>query len=66
MQTLSRMTGKDFSGPAPIIKSPTPPRLPDENTLAGDHADADDEVVRKQSVTPATVENEEIISNIED
>lgn len=27
MQTLSRMTGKDFSGPTPEIRAPTRPNL---------------------------------------
>ncbi|KAI0319758.1 hypothetical protein OF83DRAFT_1054422 [Amylostereum chailletii] len=27
MQTLSRMTGKDFSGPTPVIRAKTPPNL---------------------------------------
>lgn len=27
--TLSRMTGKDFSGPTPDIRAPTPVRMPE-------------------------------------
>lgn len=27
--TLSRMTGKDFSGPTPEIRAPTPIRMPE-------------------------------------
>ncbi|KAJ6503321.1 hypothetical protein C8R47DRAFT_1007395 [Mycena vitilis] len=29
MQTLTRITGRDFSGPVPIIKAPTPPPVPE-------------------------------------
>ncbi|KAJ7751278.1 hypothetical protein DFH07DRAFT_532070 [Mycena maculata] len=29
MKTLTRLTGRDFSGPVPIIKAPTPPPIPD-------------------------------------
>lgn len=27
IETLSRMTGKDFSGPTPVIRAPTPVRM---------------------------------------
>lgn len=36
MQTLSRMTGKDFSGPTPEIRAPTRPNL---SQLDGQEAD---------------------------
>ncbi|KAJ6575330.1 hypothetical protein B0H19DRAFT_934309 [Mycena capillaripes] len=29
MKTLERLTGRDFSGPVPIIKAPTPPPVPE-------------------------------------
>ncbi len=29
MKTLERVTGRDFSGPVPIIKAPTPPPVPE-------------------------------------
>ncbi|KAJ6520032.1 hypothetical protein C8R45DRAFT_1205077 [Mycena sanguinolenta] len=29
MNTLARLTGRDFSGPTPIIKAPTPPPIPE-------------------------------------
>ncbi|KAF7339291.1 HTH myb-type domain-containing protein [Mycena sanguinolenta] len=29
MKTLARLTGRDFSGPTPIIKAPTPPPIPE-------------------------------------
>jgi transcription factor TFIIIB component B'' len=47
MQTLSRMTGKDFSGPVPVIRAKSPPNLEPSNPDA-EKATA----VRKQSRTP--------------
>jgi transcription factor TFIIIB component B'' len=48
MQTLSRMTGKDFSGPVPVIRAKPPPNLepsiPDTESASI--------AVRKQSRTP--------------
>jgi transcription factor TFIIIB component B'' len=46
------LTGKDFSGPTPVIRVPTPVRM-----VENDHLDAEDEnrnspVIRKQSRTP--------------
>ncbi|TFY79449.1 hypothetical protein EWM64_g4560 [Hericium alpestre] len=48
MQTLSRMTGKDFSGPAPIIRARTPPNMGQQ---AGGETQSPN-AVRKQSRTP--------------
>lgn len=64
MQTLSRMTGKDFSGPTPEIRAPTPLRLPQSG---GDEAQADNETivkVRKQSATPRLGQEEEIVAEV--
>ena len=37
MNTLSRMTGKDFSGPVPEIRAPPPmPMVPPNETLLAD------------------------------
>lgn len=33
--TLSRMTGKDFSGPTPVIRAPTPIRMPETSQVQG-------------------------------
>jgi transcription factor TFIIIB component B'' len=46
MQTLSRMTGKDFSGPVPVIRAKSPPNLEPSNL------DPEGAAVRKQSRTP--------------
>jgi len=48
MQTLSRMTGKDFSGPVPVICAKPPPNLEPSNPDAESASTA----VRKQSRTP--------------
>ena len=48
MQTLSRMTGKDFSGPIPVIRAKPPPNLEPTNPETERAATA----VRKQSRTP--------------
>lgn len=45
MQTLSRMTGKDFSGPVPVIRAKSPPNLEPSNPDT-------ERAVRKQSRTP--------------
>ncbi|GJE85855.1 transcription initiation factor TFIIIB, Bdp1 subunit [Phanerochaete sordida] len=59
MQTLSRMTGKDFSGPTPVIKAPTPPSLDvGSNNAVEEQPSAE---VRKQSATPEVKGNEEEI-----
>jgi transcription factor TFIIIB component B'' len=49
MQTLSRMTGKDFSGPVPIIRAKTAPNLEPANSEAMAAA-------KKQSKTPGPTE----------
>ncbi|KAF8506721.1 hypothetical protein F5888DRAFT_1629905 [Russula emetica] len=48
MQTLSRMTGKDFSGPVPVIRAKPPPNLEPSNPDAESASIAS----RKQSRTP--------------
>lgn len=67
MQTLSRMTGKDFSGPTPVIKAPTPPSLDVGPTAGDDEREPDLTRVRKQSRTPEVKgDGEEIVGNVED
>ena len=69
------MTGKDFSGPTPIIKAPTPPQLAEPLTEpltdGGDDQHTSVAVsaikIRKKSRTPGAVnDGEEIIGSIED
>ncbi|EKM61346.1 uncharacterized protein PHACADRAFT_204514 [Phanerochaete carnosa HHB-10118-sp] len=62
MQTLSRMTGKDFSGPTPVIKAPTPPSLDVRSTSSNEEQLSTE--VKKQ--TGAESDGEEIIGSIED
>lgn len=69
MQTLSRMTGKDFSGPTPVIKAPTPPQLPGgEASIGSDGREGGNlDMVQKSSPSTAVEDGgEEIIGNIED
>ena len=53
MQTLSKMTGKDFSGPVPVIRTTAQPNLEPTNPEAEDIAPS---AVRKQSRTPGPAE----------
>jgi transcription factor TFIIIB component B'' len=58
MQTLSQMTGKDFSGPTPEIRPP--PVL----TLAEPEGD-EGAISKKQSQTPALeADGEEVLGDI--
>ncbi|PSS05466.1 hypothetical protein PHLCEN_2v3846 [Hermanssonia centrifuga] len=67
MATLTRLTGKDFSGPTPEIRAPTPLRMPTE---ANEVPAVDTETAiktRKQSKTPRPDRGEEeIIGSIEE
>ncbi|KAH9858041.1 hypothetical protein C2E23DRAFT_855937 [Lenzites betulinus] len=65
--TLSRMTGKDFSGPTPEIRAPTPLRSTELETIAEPAAASSGRVVRKKSKTPSIQEaGVEIIGDIDD
>ncbi|KAJ7110002.1 hypothetical protein C8R44DRAFT_801142 [Mycena epipterygia] len=48
MNTLGRLTGRDFSGPVPVIRVPTPPPIPDPDTQVQSEAETP-LVVRKRS-----------------
>ncbi|KAJ7651740.1 hypothetical protein DFH06DRAFT_1134940 [Mycena polygramma] len=64
MQTLTRITGRDFSGPVPIIKAPTPPPVPEPS--AEDRSEpGTPHVVRKRSRSRAlsSMEGVEIIGD---
>ncbi|KAH7930402.1 hypothetical protein BV22DRAFT_1000699 [Leucogyrophana mollusca] len=67
IQTLSRMTGKDFSGPTPEIRAPVvltlaEPQEPSEHSTGEQASTAN----RKQSKTPAPAEedDEEVLGDI--
>ncbi|KAJ7170087.1 hypothetical protein C8R46DRAFT_223075 [Mycena filopes] len=68
MQTLGRLTGRDFTGPTPIIRVPTPPPAPDPGT----QSDAENQTsfaVRKRSRsrsrTAPSMEGVQIIGDAE-
>lgn len=60
------MTGKDFSGPAPVIRAPTPVRMVEsDQNLDPQNVE---KVVRKKSRTPAISQDdkEEVVGDVED
>lgn len=65
--TLSRMTGKDFSGPTPVIRAPTPLRSSQLDTGQPTETPDSPAAVRKQSRTPGPSDYaEEVLGNIDD
>ncbi|TFK56691.1 hypothetical protein OE88DRAFT_1803361 [Heliocybe sulcata] len=68
IQTLSRLTGKDFSGPTPEIRAPTPLTLAEpEQANAGRAEPQPAQKSRKKSRTPGLPsEGEEIMGTVEE
>ncbi|KAI0082112.1 hypothetical protein K474DRAFT_1634011 [Panus rudis PR-1116 ss-1] len=68
IQTLSRMTGKDFSGPTPDIRAPTPIRLQEDQSASEGNTQVGPQRTKKQRKTPTVSSNpdEEIIGNVSD
>ena len=68
MEALSRMTGKDFSGPTPDIQIPEIPRLDDEEqTVPHENTETAAKTkskVRKKSRTP-TANDVEVLGDVE-
>ncbi|EGO05311.1 hypothetical protein SERLA73DRAFT_44621 [Serpula lacrymans var. lacrymans S7.3] len=70
MQTLSRMTGKDFSGPTPEIRAPTVLTLAESEAAPAEHSGRSispelPDMISKQSGTPALgEESEEVLGDI--
>ena len=66
MQTLSRLTGKDFSGPTPevgALQIPTPaPALPTQEGLSGTPENSTRKV-RKKSATPSHISDVEVVGD---
>ncbi len=63
MQTLSRMTGKDFSGPVPVICAKPQPNLEPTNP---ETEGVTPSAVRKQSRTPGPAEQpKEAVAEVE-
>ena len=68
IQTLARMTGKDFSGPVPIIKAPTPLRMVEDEPPLQQGKD-ETPALRKKSHTPGMLlvgEVEEVLGDVDD
>lgn len=69
MATLSRMTGKDFSGPTPDIRAPAPLRIPESaekpmsQSRVAEVRHAPAPVVKRAPATPADVE---ILGDVEE
>jgi transcription factor TFIIIB component B'' len=66
IQTLARMTGKDFSGPVPIIKAPTPLKMVEDDPP---QQRKDESPLRKKSHTPGmqpASEVEEVLGDVDD
>jgi transcription factor TFIIIB component B'' len=67
IQTLARMTGKDFSGPVPIIKAPTPLRMVEDDLPVQQKEETP--AVRKKSRTPGLQPAngaEEVLGDVDD
>jgi transcription factor TFIIIB component B'' len=62
------MTGKDFSGPAPVIKAPTPPQVEEATNKDASEYSGTPSTVKacKQSRVSGALSKEEIIGNVED
>ena len=68
IQTLARMTGKDFSGPVPIIKAPTPLRMM-EDDIPVPQEKQETRAIRKKSRTPGLQSGndaEEVLGDVDD
>jgi transcription factor TFIIIB component B'' len=69
MSTLARLTGKDFSGPTPVIRAPTPlvPIENSENAESGAEKDKEKVIAvpgkkkRKKNKTQELTPDEEIV-----
>ncbi|KAF7347654.1 HTH myb-type domain-containing protein [Mycena venus] len=65
MNTLGRLTGRDFSGPTPIIKAPTPPPMPEPAADAPSEPESP-HVVRKRSRSRTAIPSTEGVQIIGD
>ncbi|KAI5836524.1 hypothetical protein K523DRAFT_410636 [Schizophyllum commune Tattone D] len=67
MQTLSRITGKDFSGPTPEIRAPTPPpQLPVDGSPRSSPEVSKPKVKKRGRSKSALNDGVEVIGNIDD
>lgn len=61
------MTGKDFSGPTPEIRAPTPLRSTELETVSEVPAPSSTRTIRKKSRTPSAAEaGVEIVGDIDE
>lgn len=62
------MTGKDFSGPTPVIRAPTPVQSKelDSNASVQPEATAAPKATREKNKAPAVKGGEEILGSIDD
>lgn len=66
MQTLSRLTGKDFSGPTPEIRMPEMPTLaPALEVHEEPSSEGITRNIRKKSRTPAASDGVEILGDVD-
>ena len=68
IQMLTRMTGKDFSGPVPVIKAPTPLRMVEDNVPMQQETE-ETAAARKNSRTPGLQQAsgvEEVLGDVDD
>lgn len=68
IQTLARMTGKDFSGPIPIIKAPTPLRMVEDDAFIQQKKE-ETPAPRKKGRTPGSQpanDAEEVLGDVDD
>lgn len=68
IQTLARMTGKDFSGPVPVIKAPTFLKMVEDEPPPQQGKD-ETPTLRKKSHTPGMQpagEVEEVLGDVDD
>ncbi|KAJ7246315.1 hypothetical protein B0H12DRAFT_1021378 [Mycena haematopus] len=65
IKTLGRLTGRDFSGPTPIIKAPTPPPIPEPSEDARTELETP-HVVRKRSRSRTALPSTEGVTVIGD
>lgn len=68
IQTLARMTGKNFSGPVPVIKAPTPLKMVEDDHPPQQRQDITP-VLKKKSHTPGlqpASEGEEVLGDVDD
>ena len=66
MQMLARMTGKDFSGPIPDIRAPTPTPIPPRSVAEDAEAEEPSSFVKKrQHSKKRTSSDAVIVGNVE-